>query len=137
MNRLRPILDGMISPTQSVFILCRLISDNALIAFECMHSMSSHKDEQGDFCAYKLDLAKAYDQVDWHFLKSMLGALGFNPVWINWIMSCVTSVKFSVHFNGQQLDTFTLSRGLRQGDPLSSYMFLFVVEARYPRILGE
>ena len=55
----------MISPTQSVFIPGRLISDNALIAFECMHSLSTLKDNMGAYCAYKLDLAKAYDRVDW------------------------------------------------------------------------
>ena len=69
MNRLRPILDGMISPTQSAFIPGRLISDNALIAFECIHSLSTLKDQRGEFCAYKLDLAKAYDRADWHFLR--------------------------------------------------------------------
>ena len=63
-NRLRPLLDGMISPAQSVSIPGRLISDNALIAFECMHSLSTLKDQRGEFCAYKLDLAKAYDRVD-------------------------------------------------------------------------
>jgi hypothetical protein len=57
-NRLRPLLDGMISSTQSAFIPGRLISDNALIAFECMHSLSSLKDGQGEFCAYKLDLQR-------------------------------------------------------------------------------
>ena len=118
-NRLRPLLDGMISPTQSAFIPGRLISDNALIAFECIHSLSTLKDNRGAYCSYKLDLAKAYDRVDWKFLESMLRAYGFAPVWVNWIMTCVTSVKFSVRLNGQLLDSFVPSRGLRQGDPLS------------------
>ena len=78
-NRLRPLLDGMISPTQSAFIPGRLISDDALIAFECMHSLNMQKDGRGEFCAYKLDLAKAYDRVDWKFLESMLCAYGFAP----------------------------------------------------------
>ena len=95
-DRLRRLLDGMISSTQSAFIPGRLISDNALIAFECIHSLSTLKDRRGDYCAYKLDLAKAYDRVDWHFLKSMLGALGFTTGWINWIMACVTPQIFSV-----------------------------------------
>ena len=79
-NRLRPLLDGMISPTQSAFIPGRLISDNALIAFECMHSLSTLKDSRGEFCAYKLDLAKAFDRVDWRFLQCMMGALGVDKL---------------------------------------------------------
>ena len=130
-NRLRPLLDGMISPTQSAFIPGRLISDNALIAFECMHSLSTLKDLRGEYCAYKLDLAKAYDHVDWQFLQSMMGALGFAPQWIKWVMTCVTSVKFAVHFNGQLLQSFSPSHGLRQGDHSSPYLFLFVAEALY------
>lgn len=57
-----------------------------------------------------------------------MGALGFALDWINW-MTCVTSVKFLVRFNGQLLDSFTLSQGLMQLDPLSLYLFLFVAEA--------
>ena len=66
----------MISPTLSAFISGRLISDNALIAFECMHSLSTLKDLRGEFCAYKLNLAKAYDRVD-AFLAMYDGGFGF------------------------------------------------------------
>ena len=58
---------------------------------------------QDEFCAYKVDLAKAYDRMDWHFLKCMMGIMGFASVWMNWIMTCVMSVNFLMHFNGQLL----------------------------------
>ena len=66
-NRLRPLLQDIISPHQSAFIPGRLITDNALIAFECLHAIQHSQSARTNFCAFKLDLSKAYDRVDWSF----------------------------------------------------------------------
>ena len=76
-NRLRPLLQDLISPNQSAFIPGRLITGNALVAFECFHAINSNADERSKFCAYKLDLSKAYDRVEWCFLRNALLKLGF------------------------------------------------------------
>ena len=81
-NRLRPLLHDLISPNQSAFILGHLITDNTLIAFECIHTMKQNKRSCDNLCAYKLDLLKTYDRVDWSFLKRMLEELGFHHRWI-------------------------------------------------------
>jgi hypothetical protein len=91
-NRLRFMLDDVVSQEQSAFVLNRRITDNALIAFECVHAIQRNNGRRGDFCAYKLDLSKAYDRVDRDFLKSVMEKLGFHNKFVQWIMACVTTV---------------------------------------------
>jgi hypothetical protein len=124
-NRLRPLLQEIIAPTQSAFIPGHMITDNALIAFECLHAIRQGNKECKEFGAYKLDLSKAYDRVDWNNLEGAMRRLGFQCKWIRWVMECVTTVQYSVRFNNVPLAQFKPSRSLRQGDPLSPYLFLF------------
>jgi hypothetical protein len=127
-NRLRPFLGDIISPEQSAFVRGRLITDNAVIAFECIHAIQKGTGDRGEFCAYKLDLSKAYDRVDWGFLKSLLVNLGFHSKWVQWVMTCVSSVRYTVRFIGVPSEPFSPSRGLRQGDSLSPYIFLLIAD---------
>jgi len=84
----------------------------------------------------KLDMSKAYDCVEWLFLKEMMLKLGFNPVWMKLIMKCVSSMAHRIKLNGDLSVCFLPERGLRQGDPLSPYLFLICAEG-FPALLNK
>lgn len=100
-HRLRRVLDVVIDQTQSAFVPGRLISDNILIGFECMHWLRNLKKRKNGFCALKLDMSKAYDRVEWSFLKGILIAMNFPESLIQLIMKCVRTVSYTFTFNNK------------------------------------
>ena len=88
------------------------------------------------FVVVKTDMSKAYDRVEWNFLEALLLKLGFSERWVSWIRWCVSSVTYQILLNGEPKGNIQPSRGLRQGDPLSPFLFILLTEALISQLKG-
>ena len=126
-NRLHSILPHLVGPHQTSFVHGRHIIENIVIAQEVVHSMRKKTGATG-FMAIKVDLEKAYDRLSWKFISDTLREARIPPDLIQVIMACITSATMRILWNGEAIDEFIPSRGIRQGCPLSPYLFVLCIE---------
>lgn len=134
-TRMGKIINNIISPNQGAFVKGRWIADNSVIAQEIAHKVNTHKGKKG-LMMIKIDMMKAYNKLEWSFIGKVLKAWGFSRDFQFLIFNCISSVEYEILVNGNKTKTVKPARGLRQGDPLSPFLFILSAEVLY-RLLDK
>ncbi|KAJ0797670.1 putative RNA-directed DNA polymerase [Helianthus annuus] len=125
-NRLKTVIDKVINENQTGFIAGRYILDGPLIVSEVI---AWAKQSGKKFFMFKIDFAKAYDNVNWGFLIMVMRQMRFPEEWCSWIYGVLSSARSSILVNGSPTFEFSCGKGMRQGDPISPFLFIIVMEA--------
>ena len=128
-NRIKTVIPKLINHDQTGFLKGRFIGENIRL-IDSIINYTSQQNIPG--LLLFIDLEKAFDSLKWSFVNRSLKYFGFGPSLINWVRTFYNNIESSILNNGWSSNFFKLQRGVRQGCPLLSYLFIPSVE-----ILGK
>ncbi|GJY76103.1 putative RNA-directed DNA polymerase [Tanacetum coccineum] len=121
-ERVKKVVGEVVGDVQNAFMKGRFILDGVLIANETVELLRKKKDRA---LVFKVDFKKAYDSINWKFLDDIMKCMGFGSKWCKWVENCLNPGSMSVLVNGSPTEEFSLERGVRQGDSLSPFLFIY------------
>ncbi|XP_026428361.1 uncharacterized protein LOC113324255 [Papaver somniferum] len=133
--RMKKHISRISSPMQAAYVPGRLISENVCLVQEIFQAMKK-KEGKGGNLALKMDMSKAFDRLEWSFLIDILKKFGFSSKFFQLISQCISTTEIEVLINGSPSKSFHPTRGIRQGDPLSPYLFILAMES-FSRVIKE
>ena len=133
-NRIKPVLDTLISCNQNGFVPGRYIGESTRLIYDIMNFTENHSIPG---LLMLIDFEKAYDSISWKFMYKVLSLLGFTNNFISWIKLFNTGIHTAVIQNGFLSEFIPIERGCRQGDPISAYLFIMVAEILTLLIMGN
>lgn len=134
-EKLKQVLGQLVDPVQSAFVEDRNIMHNILI---CQDMLKMYKrKELPARCIIKVDLRNAYDSLSWSFIEELLCGLKFPKKFVDWIMQCITTPSYSLSINRSVSGFFSGNRGIRQGDPISPFIFVLAMEYIITRLMKK
>lgn len=120
----------LIGDNQNDFILGRSINDNCVLAHEMLNVLKKRNKRSAHYSfILNLDLNKAYNRLNWAFVAKVIRKIGMSDLRVHLIMQCISSVSYLILVNGEPSGKITPKVGLRQGDPLSPYIFILCMES--------
>ncbi|GFY85594.1 hypothetical protein Acr_04g0003320 [Actinidia rufa] len=124
--RLSVLLPNLIDPAQATFVQGRSMVENIYLVQEFLNRYGWSRISPR--CIMKIDLKKAYDTINWEFVRKVLMGFGLPNLFVNWIIQCISTTAYSISINGSMHGFFKGKQGIRQGDPISPFLFVLCLE---------